>query len=103
MTPTSPACRRTRAWIAASRATRLSVRVGDVLRRSVGPEGDAGQLNGSHVNSLFVRDNERTEAARLIILAKRWPRRGAITNGKNENSHYRMGDYGGVLMQEIGE
>lgn len=76
-TPTSPACRRTSARIRAYAAIRLSVRVGNVLRARVGPEGDAGQLNVTHVRELFVADNERDEALRLIELAKRWLRSGS--------------------------
>ena len=87
MTPTSPACRRTRAWIQARLAMHLSVRVGNVLRSRVGPEGDAGQLSHSHVLAMFQNDNERAEAQRLIALAQRWPRKGKAIN--DENSHYR--------------
>lgn len=102
MTPISPACCRTSAWIKARLAMRLSVRVGNVLRQRVGPEGDAGHLNAGHVNSLFVKDSERAEALRLIELAKRWPRRGKVISAE-ENSRYRMGDYFGSFVQENGE
>ena|SRR3990167_1313847 len=97
------ACRRTRAWIAACHAIYLSVRVGEVLRRYVGLEGDAGHLGESHVNSLFMRNDEYAEALRLIALAKRWPRRGVIANGKNKESQYRLGDYGWTFVSEDGE
>lgn len=55
---------------------RLSVRVGEVLRRRAGVDGDAGLLDESHVKKLFSKETERIEANRLIEIAKRHPKRG---------------------------
>jgi len=95
-------CRRTRAWIAARRAMRLSVRVGEVLRRAVGPDGDAGQLNVAHMQALFQTDNEKAEVLRLIGMAKRWPR-GRVINGENEKNQHYLGDYIGAVVSQNGE
>lgn len=102
-TTTPPVCRRTRAWIRAWLAIHLSVRVGEVLRKRVGPEGDVGHLNSGHVQAMFRLDNERTEANRLIEIAQRWPKIGRAKNGEGENGHYRMDNYDGALMQKDGE
>lgn len=101
MTSNHPACRRTMAWMRARLAMRLSVRVGNVLRRQVGADGDAGHLSISSVYELFQADDERTEAKRLIGIAQRWPRRkGAEIE---ENGYSGVENRSGLFLQEDGE
>lgn len=101
MTPTHRVCCRTKCWIVARLAMRLSVRVSDRLRDYVTVDGDAGLLDESHVNKLFSKETERVEAKRLIEIAKRHPKRRK--NGQEgESRHYSMGDYFWSALPEEG-
>ena len=92
MTPTHRVCCKTKSWIVARLAMRLSVRVSDRLRAYVAVDGDAGLLDESRVNKLFSKETERIEAKRLIEIAKRHPKRRKNWQ-ERESRHNNMGDY----------
>ena len=101
MTPTHRVCCRTKSWIVARLAMRLSVRVSDRLRAYVKADGDAGLLDESYIKKLFSKETERIEAKRLIEIAKRHPKRRK--NGQEiEIRHKNIGDYISALPEESG-